>query len=81
MPEGEEIPVSLDKAGGDPPPRLSDSPVSSPLPRTPVDAPGPSARGSVPVRSQGLLVLAISPLTPPLMRMCIVSAVVRTTAG
>ena len=36
MPEGEEVPVSPAKAGGEPPPPLSDSPVSSLPPGTPI---------------------------------------------
>ena len=39
MPEGEEVPVSLAKAGGEPAPPLSDSPVSSPPPGTPLEPP------------------------------------------
>ena len=39
MPEGEEIPVSPDKAGGEPPVTLVKLPRVLPAPRTPVDAP------------------------------------------
>nr|XP_022294766.1 uncharacterized protein LOC111104889 [Crassostrea virginica] len=71
IPKGEAIPVSPAKAGGEPPPSSSDSPVSSPTPGTPKAAPRPKRKRAVLGRSQDPLVLSLSSLNPPSILMCI----------
>ena len=80
MPEGEEIPVSPDKAGGEPPPRLSDSPVASPPPRTPVDAPRPKRKRVRPLKVPGSSSNIIQSPDLSSDTTCTASAVVRKTA-
>ena len=72
VPEMEAIPVSLAKAGGEPPPSSSDSPVSSPTPGTPKAALRPKRKRAALGRSQGPLVLSLSSLNLPPILMCIV---------
>ena len=53
MPEGEEARVSPAKAGGEPPPPLSDSPVSSPPPGTPLEPARPKRKRGPPRKVPG----------------------------
>ena len=53
MPEGEEVPVSPGKAGGEPAPPLSDSPVSSPSPGTLLEPPRPKRKRGRPRKVPG----------------------------
>ena len=53
MPEGEEVPVSPAKEGGESPPPLSDSPVSSPPPGTPLEPPRPKFKRGRPRKVPG----------------------------